>query len=60
MKLDKEELKAIKSLQTAIKEKEVLILSQDKGRAIVLEDPGTYKDKMHKILDPPDQQGTKT
>ena len=48
----KVESEGIKSLQTVIKDKEVLILSQEKGRAIVLEDPKMCEKKLRLILDP--------
>ena len=50
--ITKEERGAIRTIQKAIKNKEVLVLSQDKGRAIVLEDPDTYRTKMIKMLEP--------
>ena len=44
----------MQSLQKVLKNKEVFMLSQDKRRAIVLEDSETYERKILKMLEPSD------
>ena len=51
LNISKEEREALKTLDSAIKKMDMLILSQDKGRTIVLEDPSTYVEMLTHLKD---------